>query len=198
MVESAVTRNRRRTAAQITRSAQELAQERGLDGFTMDELAEAAGVSRRTLFNYVEGKLDAVLGAPPAPDPARLVEFRQGGPTGRLADDVKAVFAALLGTQDAPADELERTRRLIASDARLYKAMHDKFARFADFFAAALVERDGASFDAARAKAAATVTLSLFDVALEAFVDDPSISLADHYVAAFDGAAILFHPAKDA
>ncbi|MCB7136175.1 TetR/AcrR family transcriptional regulator [Cellulosimicrobium marinum] len=192
MTESAVTRNRRRTAAQITRSAQRLAEERGLDGFTMDDLAEVAGVSRRTLFNYVEGKFDAVLGAPAAPDPARLVEFSHGGPTGRLHDDLKAVFTALLDTRDAPADELDRTRRLIASDARLHKAMHDKFARSADLLASALVERDPGRFDAYRAKAAATVTLSLFDVALEGFVADPGTGLADHFVAAFDGAAALF------
>jgi hypothetical protein len=36
------------------------------------------------------------------------------------------------------------------------------------------------------------VTLSLCDVALEAFVADPGNTLADHYVAAFDSAAALF------
>lgn len=192
MTESATSRNRKRTAARITRCAQTLAEERGLDGFTMDDVAECAGVSRRTLFNYAAGKLDAVLGAPPAADPSRLVEFRAGGPTGRLPEDVKAVFAALLESKDAAAEEVERVRRLIASDARLHKAMHDKFAPFITYFADAVLERESSKFDAFRAKAAATVTLSLFDVALEAFAADPSTSLAEHYVAAFDGAAALF------
>lgn len=165
----------------------------------MDDVAACAGVSRRTLFNYVEGKLDAVLGAPPSPDPSRLVEFRAGGPTGKLAEDVKAVFVAVLDSQRPSRTGLERVRRLIASDARLYKAMHEKFARFAAFFAEALVEREGPALDPLGAQAAATVTLSLFDVALEAFIADPGTSLAGYFTAAFDGAAILFddHTTKE-
>jgi hypothetical protein len=34
--------------------------------------------------------------------------------------------------------------------------------------------------------------LSLFGVALDAFVADPTTSLAEHFLAAFDGAAALF------
>ncbi|WP_078532437.1 TetR/AcrR family transcriptional regulator [Streptomyces hokutonensis] len=193
MTKSASSLNRKRTAARITQCAQSLAEERGIDGFTMDDVAECAGVSRRTLFNYAAGKLDAVLGAPPTPDPSRLVEFRAGGPTGRLSDDIKAVVAAVLDSKDASAEEAERVRRLIASDPRLHRAMQDKFANFATFLADALMEREGPDFDPLRARVAATVTLSLFDVALEAYVADPSTTLADHYLAAFDGAAALFH-----
>ena len=54
------------TTRRITLCAQRLTDERGLDGFTMDDLAEAAEVSRRTLFNYFPGKVDAVLGAAPS------------------------------------------------------------------------------------------------------------------------------------
>ena len=56
---------RRLTAHRITGCAQRLTLERGLDGFTMDDLAALAEVSRRTLFNYFPGKDDAVLGGPP-------------------------------------------------------------------------------------------------------------------------------------
>ncbi|GLH98842.1 hypothetical protein Pa4123_41170 [Phytohabitans aurantiacus] len=180
------------TAARITRCAQDLAEERGLDGFTMHDVADCAGVSRRTLFNYVSGKLDAVLGVPPAPDPSRLIEFRAGGPTGRLADDVKATIGAFLDSKDLAPEDWERVRRLIAADARLHKAMHENFAKVAAFLADAILEREGARFDPLRARAAATVTLSLFDVALDAFVADPSTSLAAYFMAAFDGAAALF------
>lgn len=169
-----------------------LAEEHGLDGFTMEDVAACAGVSRRTLFNYVPGKLDAVLGFSPAPDPSRLDQFRAGGPTGRLADDLKTTIVAFLDNKRTTPAEWDRVRTLIASDARLHKTMHDKFATVATFLAAAIREREGESFDAMRAKAAAQVTLSLFDVALDAAVDDPSRSLAEYYVAAFDGAAALF------
>jgi AcrR family transcriptional regulator len=195
MIESATSVNRKRTAARITKCAQDLAEERGLDGFTMEEVAECAGVSRRTLFNYVSGKFDAVLGAPD-PDPSRLIEFRAGGPTGRLADDVKAVLGALLDSKDIAPEEWARVHRLVASDARLYKALHDKFVLVADFFTEAILEREGAKFDPLRARAAAKVIVSLFDVALDAYVQDPSTSLAEYYLAAFDGASALFQPTR--
>ncbi|MDP3890466.1 TetR family transcriptional regulator, partial [Nocardioides sp.] len=75
---------RHATAHRITQRAQELTLEHGLDGFTMDELADAADVSRRTLFNYFPGKIDAVLGAIPQIDPELLAVFRAGGPHGDL------------------------------------------------------------------------------------------------------------------
>lgn len=187
-----MTSNREQTATRITQCALDLAEERGLDGFTMDDLAKCAGVSRRTLFNYVEGKMDAVLGAPTAPDPERLKEFRAGGPTGRMSTDIKGVITALLDSKNFKPDELDRLHRLIASDARLHKALHDKFARFADFLAVALQERGNGQLSELQARAAATATLSLFDISLKAFVDDPTTSLADHFVAAFDGATAIF------
>lgn len=192
MTESATTARRKWVAARIARCAQVLAEERGIDGFTMDEVAECVGVSRRTLFNYVPGKLDAILGVRPSPDPAVFSEFLAGGPTGRLKDDVKATVVAVLDRKDVAAEDLERVRRLIASEARLHKAMRDRFSKVATFFAEAILTREGADFDPLRARAAATVTLALFDVALDAFLADPSTSLVDHYVRAFDGAAALF------
>jgi AcrR family transcriptional regulator len=192
MSERATALSRKWVAGRITRCAQMLAEERGIDGFTMDDVAQCAGVSRRTLFNYVPGKLDAILGVRPDPDPSLFAEFLAGGPTGRLGEDVKAIVSAVLDSKVATSQDLERVRRLIAADARLHKAMHDRFARVTSFFAEAIVTREGSRFDLPRARAAATVTLSLFDVALDAFVADPSTSLAEHYLAAFDGAAALF------
>lgn len=57
-----------RTRLTIQRKAIDLTLERGLAGFTMQELADAAGVSRSTLFNYFPGKVDAVLGVSKSDD----------------------------------------------------------------------------------------------------------------------------------
>src|SRR5262245_25184889 len=76
------------TARRITVFAQRLTDERGFDGFTMDDLAGAAGLSRRTLFNYFPSKADAVLGAGPELDDEFIQEFRVGGPTGDLVEDL--------------------------------------------------------------------------------------------------------------
>lgn len=44
----------------IVQAAAELARENGVEGFTVNDLAEAAGVSRRTVFNHFSGVEDAV------------------------------------------------------------------------------------------------------------------------------------------
>lgn len=191
MADRATAVHRARIAARIVGCAQTLAEERGLDGFTMDDVAARAGVSRRTLFNYVVGKLDAVLGLPAGPDPARFAEFRAGGPTGDLADDLTSTISAVLDAKRRPVEEWERMRALIASDARLHRAMTDRFAVLSDFLAGALLEREGERFSPLQARAAATVVAGLFDVALDAYVADPATTLAEYYLTAFDGAAAL-------
>ncbi len=67
MTESAPNRReeqRRQTSAGLIRFARELTAERGLAGFTIEELCSEAAISRRTFFNYFASKEDAVLGIP--------------------------------------------------------------------------------------------------------------------------------------
>ena len=53
---------RRELRSVISAAAVDLVIERGLDAVTVDEIARAANVSRRTFFNYFPSKEDAVLG----------------------------------------------------------------------------------------------------------------------------------------
>jgi AcrR family transcriptional regulator len=68
--------------------------ERGLAGFTVEELCEEVGVSRRTFFNYYACKEDAVLGVSVRDDHAAAEErFLRGGGSGpglssTLVDDL--------------------------------------------------------------------------------------------------------------
>ncbi|GAA3535610.1 TetR family transcriptional regulator [Nocardioides daeguensis] len=76
------------TALRLQQCAVRLTLEHGFDGWTIDDLAAAADVSRRTVFNYFDGKAEVVLGPEPAVDEELVATFVGGGPTGRLFDDL--------------------------------------------------------------------------------------------------------------
>lgn len=50
--------------AAIAHAARALTAERGLSGFTVEELCEQVGISRRTFFNYFASKEHALIGRP--------------------------------------------------------------------------------------------------------------------------------------
>lgn len=55
-------RKRAATRSAITAVARRLTAECGLGGYTVEEVCEEAGISRRTFFNYFHSKEDAVIG----------------------------------------------------------------------------------------------------------------------------------------
>ena len=55
-------RKRAATRGSISAIARSLTAERGLNGYTVEEVCEQAGISRRTFFNYFPSKEDAILG----------------------------------------------------------------------------------------------------------------------------------------
>ena len=98
----------RRTRRALIAGARRLTAERGLAGFTVDELCAGVGISRRSFFNYFASKDDAVLGTP-ARDPLEAFgeEFVAGGsaPDGpplltALQELVVRSFAHLEGPPD--------------------------------------------------------------------------------------------------
>jgi AcrR family transcriptional regulator len=55
-------RRKSETSLRLVAEARRLFAERGLSGFTVEELCEEVGISRRTFFNYFAAKDDAILG----------------------------------------------------------------------------------------------------------------------------------------
>jgi AcrR family transcriptional regulator len=176
------------TSQRITLCAQRLTDEHGLDGFTMDELAQAAEVSRRTLFNYFPSKLDAVLGAEEPPDPSVYEPFAAGGPTGELLGDLREMVTRFLAAEEADADTVARMRRLLRSDPRLFQAAHTRFESAAEQFADLIAAREGDAVAPRRARIVARLLLTMFDLALDAFLDDPDRDLAEHFGETLDAA----------
>lgn len=164
----------RETASRIHRSALLLSRDHGLDGWTMDELADSAEVSRRTLFNYVPGKIDAVIGAIPELPDDLVVAFVAGGPSGRLLDDLAVLAHAVLEEKDFDRDTVALRRQVMTAIPRLLPILHERveslFAEGVD----AILAREGTEFGRRRADLVIRVLVSLVDAAILAMLaEDP-------------------------
>jgi AcrR family transcriptional regulator len=194
MAESAIhRRGRRTTELRIVDAAQRLADERGsIDGFTMDELAVAADVSRRTLFNYFPSKVDAVMGPDLVIPPDALRVFVEEGPSGDLIDDLQALVLAILHDEVVEADSIARFDRLIHANPVLLATMKQRFHRLAERVVDAAVDRSVGAVPARDAQIAVAVLAGLADVAISDYLEDPRLDFADLYVSAIASVRRLF------
>lgn len=53
----------RQASASLTSVARRLTAERGINGFTVEEVCDEVGISRRTFFNYFPSKEEAIIGS---------------------------------------------------------------------------------------------------------------------------------------
>jgi AcrR family transcriptional regulator len=160
------------TAHRITTTAQQLVLERGLDGFTMEQLAEGVGVSRRTLFNYFTGKDDAVLGGPPSMDEDLLRTFSDGGPTGHLVDDLAAIVLAILRDSPETREDAARARRVMLENPRLIALGAERLRQSVESCVVHAEKREGDRFDRRRFDVAVGLVLVCFHIAMERYLDD--------------------------
>jgi AcrR family transcriptional regulator len=93
------TRRKLATHRALAHAARQLVMERGLADVTIEEIADAAGVSPRTFFNYFSCKEEAIVGVDPSVLTALAEEIEA-----RPADEspVKAISAVLVAANDLP------------------------------------------------------------------------------------------------
>ena len=167
------------TLHRIVVAAQELAIERGYPDFTLADLAERAEVSRRTLFNYVDGKERAVLGPMPALDADQLLTFSAGGPTGNLIRDLVELLIATLTTADTQVADLRRFQQVILRNPALLGTVQQDVEALATQACDHAAARPGETPE--RARLAIAVVLSLFHTSAEHSVTtNDGRSIADH------------------
>jgi AcrR family transcriptional regulator len=111
-------RKRAATRAAITAVARSLTAERGLNGYTLEEVCEQAGISRRTFFNYFPSKEDAIIGHVDDEFPAEVVEdFLRGGaasPPGEISATLfQDLTTLMLRMSERMSSSEEETRQLI-------------------------------------------------------------------------------------
>ncbi|MCX2729525.1 TetR family transcriptional regulator [Saccharopolyspora sp. NFXS83] len=154
--------------ALIQRKACELVIARGFDGFTMDDLAEAADLSRRTLFNLLADKTSAVLGPDELPTGPEIEVFVSGGPTGDLYEDLTiTVRAAMAELSERPgvSDERRLFEKAIAADSKVFAMVLGRVERIVEFVTDMICRREGWEPGDLRARALATSLLALTQLA---------------------------------
>lgn len=98
-------RKKLQTFRALAEAARRLTLERGLEEVTVEEIAEAAGVSTRTFFNYFSSKEEAIIGIEPEVLAEMASELEQR-PAGE--GPLEALFALLVTDHDDPTDVAER------------------------------------------------------------------------------------------
>ncbi|MFT4009299.1 MAG: TetR family transcriptional regulator [Nocardioidaceae bacterium] len=185
---------RRETARRITLCAQTLTRDHGLDGFTMDGLAEAVGVSRRTLFNYFPGKIDAVLGDPFVLRDDHLAQFRAGGPTGDLVTDLGELGTTVLDQFEYTPEQARLGREVFKAEPRLIGLVHQRFEHLAEQLETEIAAREREQHDPRRARVAVRLIAVLFGLSLDRFIAEPGGGeLIDHYAEYLQVTRALFH-----
>ncbi|MEU2349720.1 helix-turn-helix domain-containing protein [Modestobacter sp. NPDC049651] len=156
-------------AGRLQHAAMSLYLERGYDAVTVAEIAERAGLTKRTFFRHFPDKREAVFAGAPAFLAAVASGVADAGPGAAPMDAVLAGFAAGAARLAEYAPYQRQVRALIASSADLQEREHVKNAAVAAAVAEALGRR---GVDPLTARLAAHAGGAVFAVAYDRWVDD--------------------------
>jgi AcrR family transcriptional regulator len=164
-------RTSRAVRAEIARSAMRLFVRQGFEATTVDQIVEAAGISRRSFFRYFGTKEDIVLG-----DLAAHGERVRDALEARAADEsaweaLRAAFAALRDPTVSPEETLAVAK--LYADAPALRARHlEKHRRWQELLAPDVQRRLGlppTPTPDVRARAVVAAALACLDTAVDAW-----------------------------
>jgi AcrR family transcriptional regulator len=159
-------RKKQQTRDLIADTARRLFAERGFDAVKVAEIARAAEVSEKTVFNYFPTKEDLFYSRLEAFEEELLAAIREREPGetvlaafGRFVLDARGVFAL---PDDAEATERLRTiNRVITQSPALLARERQVFARYTESLAALLAEETGAGEDDVEPRVVAAALLGV-------------------------------------
>ena len=176
---------REETRARIEQAALDLFTAQGFEQVTIDEIAEAAGISRRTFFRYVTAKADAVWGD----FDAHVVRLE--GMLAATANDqsvLASICAAYVEANDYAVADLPVLRermRLILTEPALLAHSELRYAEVDRAVAEHVARRIGAGPGDLLPRLVATTTRAAATAAFEVWLADGRTPLTDHLHAAF-------------
>jgi AcrR family transcriptional regulator len=189
MTESLRDRRKRRTAEAIVAAALELFAERGFERTTIDQIAAAADISRRTFFRYFADKEELFFA-----EDERLLEVVEAtldaAPAGEpMLELARRATRALAARSTADPERRLARERLIAATPALQVRRLAKNLRWEQAIAARLVERGAREQEALLVP---KLAMACFQTAYERWVRDPGRDLpglVDESFAALGGIA---------
>ncbi len=183
---------REATRARIEQAALELFTRLGFEGVTTDEVADAAGISRRTFFRHFATKADAVWG-----DFDEHVQRLESLLGAAAADQpvLASICAAYVEVNDygeAHLPMLRQRLRLILTEPALQAHSQVRYADVDRVVAEHVARRTGQSPTALLPRLVATSTPAAATTAFEVWLADGTTTLASALHAAFDQLALGF------
>jgi AcrR family transcriptional regulator len=142
-------RERKKVATRLAlhEAALRLVAERGADRVSVDDIAERAGVSPRTFFNYFTSKDDALVGLDPD-HPARLAAALAARPAGESAVQAMRAVAHAQAVEMAEDPQLWPLRlQVVEADPVLAGRLAAAFSESDRVVAAAIAQRTGTGVD---------------------------------------------------
>ena len=186
------TEQRNGVRARVEEAALELFSSRGFDDVTSDEVADAAGISRRTFFRYFPTKADAVWGDF-AGHVARLARLLEDSPADRPV--LPSICAAYIEVNEYPPAEqvlLRQRLRLILTEPALQAHSQLRYAEIDRVVAGHVARRTGDSAAGLLPRLVATSTRAAATTAFEVWLADPDAVLSRALHRAFDELAAGF------
>lgn len=156
----------------IVAAAQRLSISCGYSGFTVEDLASAVGVSRRTLFNHVTSKEEAVLGVLPVLTADQAETLRSGGPTGDLFEDLLITTLQCLRADEDNLEDWQQLHHVIERNPELVIRVKAHVDELAEEIVAHLSTRDGV--DPTRARMALNLVAGIVQRSVEEIITDPA------------------------
>jgi mycofactocin system transcriptional regulator len=183
---------REETRARIERASLDLFSRRGFEGVTIDEIAEAAGISRRTYFRYFATKADAVWGDFDAHVERLAALLRSAHDEQTL---LGSICAAYVEANDYPTAELPQLRQrmqLILTETALLAHSQVRYADVDRVVAEYVARRTRTEPAGLLPRLVATSSRAAATTAFEAWLADPQLSLDKALRTAFEELASGF------
>jgi AcrR family transcriptional regulator len=165
-------RKKRLMRQQLTDAATEMFMQSGFDGFRVADVADACGVSEKTVFNYFPTKESLVLDRLDATIASLRTALAEPGvppleATMRVLDDELAAHTSWLASQDDPAQgaaAFQRFRDLIDATPSLRGYENDMTDRLTAIVAQLIADRAGLNSNDPEPQIAATALVGLWRV----------------------------------